>query len=104
MGWAIAAPRTWKEERTMERDPEIEKLLAEREIMRTQHRYSHAVDYNVEDEWVDCFTEDGTYTVEFDQLPEETKKQREGLHGREALRKFIKVRSEGSRRNTERVF
>src|SRR5579864_3232562 len=30
-------------------------------VLDTLHRYAHAIDYGLEDEWVDCFTEDGIF-------------------------------------------
>jgi hypothetical protein len=38
-------------------------LEDERAITRTLCRYSHAIDYGLEEEWVDCFTEDGVFEV-----------------------------------------
>jgi len=36
-------------------------LEDEREVLRTLHRYAHAVDYGDEDGWVDLFTDDGLF-------------------------------------------
>ena len=38
-------------------------LEAERAILRTLYRYGHSIDYGLEQEWVDCFTEDGVFDV-----------------------------------------
>lgn len=38
-------------------------LLAERQILDTLHRYCHSIDYGREDDWLDCFTEDGAFDV-----------------------------------------
>jgi 3-phenylpropionate/cinnamic acid dioxygenase small subunit len=38
-------------------------LEAERDIADTINRYSHAIDYGLADEWLDCFTVDGTIEV-----------------------------------------
>jgi len=31
--------------------------------MRTLHTYGHSIDYGLEEGWVDCFTEDGSFDV-----------------------------------------
>ena len=36
-------------------------LEDERDILRALERYGHSIDYGLEQEWVDCFTEDGVY-------------------------------------------
>jgi hypothetical protein len=41
----------------------LEALEAERAILRTLYRYGHSIDYGLEQEWVDCFTEDGVFDV-----------------------------------------
>lgn len=41
----------------------LEVLEAERQILRTMYRYMHSMDYGHADEWVDCFTPDGTLHV-----------------------------------------
>lgn len=79
-------------------------LLAEREILRTMHQYSLAVDYSIEDRWVDCFTEDGVYEVDFPELPEKQKTMRSDLRGREALQRFAAARAEGMRAEKRAVF
>jgi SnoaL-like domain len=38
-------------------------LEAERAILRTLYRYGHSIDYGLEQEWVDCFAEDGVFDV-----------------------------------------
>jgi hypothetical protein len=50
--------------------PSVQELAArlalledERAILRTLYRYGHALDYGLEDEWADCFTEDGVFDV-----------------------------------------
>jgi hypothetical protein len=50
--------------------PSIEELAArlarledERAILQTLHRYGHCIDYGLEPEWVDCFTDDGVFDV-----------------------------------------
>jgi SnoaL-like protein len=59
-------------------------LEAERAILRALYRYGHSIDYGLEQEWVDCFTEDGVFDV----------RRRVGLasaryEGRAALAAFI---------------
>lgn len=83
---------------------DLSTLLAEREITRTLHRYSQAVDYCMEAEWVDCFTEDGTYEVRGDVLPESVIAMRTDLIGREALRRFIDARAQGVREDRRIAF
>jgi hypothetical protein len=39
----------------------LQTLLDERLIIRTMHRYCRSLDYGIEDEWLDCFTEDACY-------------------------------------------
>jgi hypothetical protein len=41
----------------------LEVLEAERAILRALYRYGHSIDYGLEQEWVDCFTEDGIFDV-----------------------------------------
>ena len=38
-------------------------LEAEREIVRTLHRYAHSIDYGDEAAWLDRFTEDGVFDI-----------------------------------------
>jgi SnoaL-like domain len=38
-------------------------LEDERAIMRTLQRYGHSIDYGLEEDWVDCFTDDGVFDV-----------------------------------------
>lgn len=60
-------------------------LEAEREIVRTLHRYAHSIDYGLEQDWVDCFTEDGVFDIR--SRYEHQLKRR--IAGREELTKFI---------------
>ena len=63
---------------------------AERAIVRTLHRYVHTLDYGVEDEWLDCFTDDGVFDVRY---REGTVRPDSGppfrYEGRQALARFI---------------
>jgi SnoaL-like domain len=75
----------------------IARLEAENDILRTLHRYGHSIDAGRDEDWVDCFTEDGIIDVLYgaDRAPT----ARLGLgtrhatgvrhQGREALRVFI---------------
>ncbi|MBI2867901.1 MAG: nuclear transport factor 2 family protein [Chloroflexi bacterium] len=49
----------------------LETLEEERAILRAMYQYGHSIDYGKEQEWVDCFTEDGAFDV----------RRREGLPG-----------------------
>jgi 3-phenylpropionate/cinnamic acid dioxygenase small subunit len=46
-----------------DRDEELSVLLEERAILRTLHEYAHAMDYGLEDAWVDTFTPDAIFDV-----------------------------------------
>ena len=63
----------------------IERLEAEREIVRTLHRYAHAIDYGDEEAWVDCFTEEGI----FDIRSRHAHQLKRVIKGRNELRAFI---------------
>ncbi|QUT06723.1 nuclear transport factor 2 family protein [Sphingobium phenoxybenzoativorans] len=41
------------------------RLEDERAVLRTLHRYCHAIDYGVESEWVDCFTSEGVFDTRY---------------------------------------
>lgn len=61
----------------------LDLLEAERAIVETMYRYGHSIDYGLEEEWVDCFTEDGVFDVQ-------GASKDAGRHeGREALARFI---------------
>jgi ketosteroid isomerase-like protein len=63
----------------------LEALEAERAILRTLHRYGHAIDAGDEDGWVACFAPDGRFSV--------ADSEQDGLlfdvRGRDALTTFI---------------
>jgi hypothetical protein len=40
----------------------LKALEDERGIVETLHRYCHTLDYGLEDEWMDCFTEDAAWS------------------------------------------
>lgn len=65
----------------------LEALEAERDILRTLHRYGHCIDYGLEKEWVGLFTPDGAFDV---------RRRQGGGHreeGREALARYIPTHS-----------
>ena len=41
----------------------LEAIEAERDILGTLYRYSHCLDYGLEAEWVDCFSNDAIFEV-----------------------------------------
>lgn len=41
----------------------LELIEAERDILHTLYRYGHCLDYGLEAEWVDCFTDEGIFEV-----------------------------------------
>lgn len=44
---------------------EISILEAESDILRTLYRYGHAIDAGRDEDWVDCFTDDGAIDVHY---------------------------------------
>jgi ketosteroid isomerase-like protein len=60
-------------------------LEDERAILRTLHTYGQSIDYGKEEEWVDCFAEDGVFEIRsrIDHQPSRL------IEGRDALRPFI---------------
>jgi hypothetical protein len=58
----------------------LQRIEDERAVLHTLHRYAHCIDYGLEDEWVDLFTEDGVYNRFTTGIRHE---------GREEIRKFI---------------
>lgn len=75
-------------------------LEAERDIADTISRYSHAIDYGLDDEWLDCFTADGMIEVRSGagrtsgRAAGSPPLGREGTHtGREQLLGFIHAQS-----------
>lgn len=59
-------------------------LEEERAILQTLYRYGHSIDYGLEQEWVDCFTEDGVFDVRRRVGPASAR-----YEGRAALAAFI---------------
>ena len=41
----------------------LKRLEEERAILSTMYRYGHSIDYGLEQDWVDCFTEDGAFDI-----------------------------------------
>lgn len=64
--------------------PELRLLLDEQAILRTLHRYCHAMDYGLQAEWLDLFTVDGIFDVYH---PSGQTIHRE--NGREALARYV---------------
>jgi ketosteroid isomerase-like protein len=60
-------------------------LESERAVLKTLHRYGHAIDYGDEEAWVDCFTEDGVFDVRA-RLSHQPNRV---VRGRDELRAFI---------------
>jgi hypothetical protein len=63
-------------------------LKAERDIWHTMNRYSWAIDYGREEDYLDCFTEDGVYQVRGFRNGEAKR-----FEGRETLRAYFRARS-----------
>ena len=63
-------------------------LRAERDIMETLNKYSWAIDYGREDEYLDCFLETGVYQVKG--FRTSTPKR---VEGRAALQAYFRARS-----------
>ena len=55
--------KTALDERVKALEGRLQVLEDERAIVQTLYRYSHTLDYGLEREWVDCFTEDGVFDV-----------------------------------------
>jgi ketosteroid isomerase-like protein len=57
----------------------------ERAILRNLHTYGQSIDYGKEEDWVDCFTEDGVFEIRsrIEHQPARL------IEGRDALRTFI---------------
>jgi hypothetical protein len=65
----------------------LERLEAERDVLATLYRYGHSIDYGLEEEWVDCFAQDGVFEVRREEPPG-------GRHaGHGELRAFVKQHS-----------
>jgi len=60
-------------------------LEDERAVLKTLHRYAHAIDYGDEEAWVDCFAEDGVFDIRA-RLSHQPNRV---VSGREELRSFI---------------
>jgi len=63
----------------------VEKLEAERDILRTLYRYGHTIDVGDEDGWADCFAEGG----EFATNPRMDGYRPYRIAGRRALAEFV---------------
>jgi hypothetical protein len=64
-------------------------LEDERGVLDNLYRYGHAIDYGLEEQWLDCFTEDGCFDLRpVGPLAGERARNRHA-RGREALATFI---------------
>jgi hypothetical protein len=72
----------------------LQVLEDERAILNTLYRYAHCIDYGLQDEWVDLFTEDGVYHRRGPNIRHE---------GREELRKFIPTHTHAPQRYHKHV-
>jgi hypothetical protein len=74
----------------------LKALEDERSILDTLHRYGHALDYGLEAEFVDCFTEDALWDVRPTRDSVRAELERNGRlpahhQGRAALRQFAEA-------------
>ncbi len=74
------------EERLAELEARLAVLEDERGVVANMYRYAHSIDYGLEAEWVDCFTEDGAFDM---RRPPDFDKVGNRIDGREALAAFI---------------
>jgi len=65
----------------------VARLEAESAILKTLHRYGHSIDYGLEADWLDCFTEEGVFDVRYPARPSAPKSAR--FEGRAALAQFV---------------
>ena len=82
MGDAMAST----EERLSELETRLASLEDERGVVANMYRYAHSIDYGLEAEWVDCFTEDGAFDM---RRPPDFGTPGNRIDGREALAAFI---------------
>ena len=82
MGDAMAST----EERLSELEARLAALEDERGVVANMYRYAHSIDYGLEAEWVDCFTEDGAFDM---RRPPDFGTPGNRIDGREALAAFI---------------
>ncbi len=75
------------EERLAALEARVAAIDDERGVLANMYRYAHAIDYGLDGEWIDCFTEDGV----FDQRRRPGFDPVEGQRhqGRDALAAFI---------------
>ena len=74
------------EERLSELEARLAALEDERGVVANMYRYAHSIDYGLEAEWVDCFTEDGAFDM---RRPPDFGTPGNRIDGREALAAFI---------------
>ena len=63
----------------------LSRLEDERAVLATLNRYGHSIDYGLEQDWVDCFTEDGVFDVQHHRAGPPGARH----EGREALAAFV---------------
>jgi 3-phenylpropionate/cinnamic acid dioxygenase small subunit len=72
---------------------ELASLRDEQAVLDTLYRYSHCIDYGREEEWVDCFTDDGVWDSRRSPIAARGVPGRPGqswvVQGREQLAKFV---------------
>ncbi len=75
------------EERLAELEARVAALEDERGVIANMYRYAHSIDYGLEAEWVDCFTEDGAFDMR--RRPHFGAGEGQRHEGHEALAAFI---------------
>ena len=75
------------EERLAGLEARVTALEDERGVIANMYRYAHSIDYGLETEWVDCFTEDGAFDMR--RRPHFAAGEGQRYEGREALAAFI---------------
>lgn len=69
-------------------EAQIQLLDDQHRILDTLYRYAHTIDYQLEDEWVDCFTEDATWQTHRGPLVANGASE-EQIRGRAALQRLF---------------
>ncbi|MBI2867804.1 MAG: nuclear transport factor 2 family protein [Chloroflexi bacterium] len=70
---------------TSQLEARLKWLEDDRAVLSTLYRYGHSIDYGLEQDWVDCFTEDGVFEL----MSRMESFQSARYAGREALAAFI---------------
>ncbi|HCV00388.1 MAG: hypothetical protein CL897_06785 [Dehalococcoidia bacterium] len=74
------------EEHLADLEKRLSTLENERGVIANMHRYAHSIDYGLEREWVDCFTEDGVFDI---RMQPDFNRPGTRVDGRQALTAFI---------------